>query len=76
MTYIWNIYEPCDPVNYDQEDPYDIFVYALRMEDAPLPNAPLYLEGRRRCIIAIKPDTAMNDVNVSEGESYYKVCVV
>lgn len=76
MTYIWNIYEPCDPVDYDTEDPFDIFVYALRIEDAPLLNAPLYIEGRRCRIIALKPDTAMDSVNVSTDERYYKVCIV
>mgnify|MGYP003297202887 CR=1 FL=1 len=75
MTYIWNIYEPCDPINYDPEDPYDIFVYSLRKEDAPQPNAPMYIEGRRCRIVAIKPDTGMNSVNVSTDEKYYKVCV-
>lgn len=74
--YIWNIYEPCDPVNYDPEDPFDIFIYSLRRDDAPLANAPLYVEGRRCRIIAIVPDQAQNEVCVSGSDSYYKVCVI
>ena len=46
MTHVWNIYEPCDPQDLG-DDPFDIFVYTLRREEAPLLNAPIYLEGRR-----------------------------
>lgn len=75
MTYIWNIYEPADPNDYDQEDPYDIFVYSLRKESAPELNAPLYVEGRMCHIIACRIDRAQNEVTVNGDECYYKVAV-
>ena len=46
MIYIWNIYEPLDEKDYDENDPFDVFIYALRKEEAPQKNAVLYVEGK------------------------------
>jgi hypothetical protein len=76
MDCIWNIYEPSDTEQYDQEDPFDVFLFALRKEDVPQRNSLLYVEGRQRRIIAVKVDTALSQVCGFDTVSYYKVCVV
>jgi len=74
MTHIWNIYEPADP-NNPGDDPFDIFLYSLRREEAPQLNALIYVEGKRCRAIAIAIDHSRNDVNAFDGECYYKVAV-
>ncbi len=77
MICVWNIYEPCDPHDYESDaDPFDIFLYALRREDAPLASAPIYIEGRRYRIVAVAHDAALTEVSTRGDEQYYKVCVV
>jgi hypothetical protein len=75
MIHVWNIYEPCDPRDLG-DDPFDIFVYSLRREEAPLLNAPIYLEGRRCRIVAIAKDHSKTEVFGFGEEQYHKVCVV
>lgn len=75
MTYIWNIYEPCDPTDIG-DDPFDIFIFTLRRDDPPHVGGQLYVEGRNRRIVTCVPDRNLTDVNVFDGECYYKVCVV
>ncbi len=77
MACIWNIYEPCDPE--DQEagvDPYDIFVYALRRDEAPHVGDLVYSEGRNRKVIACTADWNMTEVQAQADDVYYKVCIV
>ena len=76
MIYIWNIYEPCDEENYDENDPFDIFVYALRKEEAPQKNVILYVEGKKRRIVAVAQDRTKNDIMGFGTECYYKVGVI
>ena len=76
MTYIWNIYEPSDIGQYDETDPFDVFIYSLRREEAPQLNSSLYVEGRRCRIIAITRDSKMDEVCGFGDETYYKVCVI
>jgi len=74
MTYIWNIYEPADPVN-PGEDPFDVFLYSLRKEDIPHANDIIHVEGERKRIIAIEKDHRRNELLACDEEFYYKVCV-
>lgn len=75
MTYIWNIYEPADAQDMG-EDPFDIFVYALRRDDAPHVGDLVYLEGANHRVVACRPDHSMTEVMVTDDAIYYKVCVV
>lgn len=75
MTYVWNIYEPADPHDIG-EDPFDIFVYSLRKEEAPLLNELVYIEGRRCHIISFALDHSKSEVYGFGQELYYKVCVI
>ena len=74
MTYIWNIYETADDV-CTAADPFDIFLYSIRKDEAPLANDVIHIEGQRRRIIAIMPDHRRNEVNAFADERYFKVCV-
>lgn len=75
MTYIWNIYEPIDRSDITG-DPYDVFVYALRQDEAPHIGDLVYIEGSNHKVIACTPDHNMTDVQAQAGTLYYKVCVV
>jgi len=74
VTYIWNIYEPADAGD-PGDDPFDVFLYALRKEDVPHTNDPIHVEGQRKRIIAIQKDQRRNELLASHDEEYYKVCV-
>ena len=76
MIYIWNIYEPLDEKDYDENDPFDVFIYALRKEEAPQKNAVLYVEGKKRRIIAVAKDHNKDDILGFGSECYYKVGVI
>ena len=75
MTYIWNIYEPCDPGDIG-EDPFDIFVYSLRKEEAPHVGDLIYIEGSNHRVVACRADHDLSYVQVQDDAVYYKVCVV
>lgn len=75
MTYIWNIYEPCDPTDLG-EDPFDVFVYTLRRDNPPQVGEAIYLEGRKCRIVAIAIDHSKTEVFGFGEEKYYKVCAV
>jgi len=75
MTHIWNIYEPCDAQDIG-DDPFDIFVYSLRQEEAPHVGTPIYVEGRRCRIIAVAKDHGKTEVYGFGDVEYHKVCVV
>lgn len=75
MTHIWNIYEPADPQDLTS-DPFDIFVYSLRQGEEPFVGHPLFIEGRRVKIIAIKPDLRRTETNGDPQECFYKVAVI
>lgn len=74
MTYIWNIYEPADTAN-PGDDPFDVFLYALRKEDVPHTNDTIHVDGQRKKIIAIQIDHRRNETLACDDELYYKVCV-
>ena len=76
MTFILNIYQPCDVSDYNQEDPFDIFVCTLRQEEEPQLNALVYVEGKKCRIVAVKADAKRREVSIDAEERYYKVCVV
>lgn len=75
MTHIWNIYEPCDPSDLG-EDPYDIFVYTLRRDEAPHLGDPIYIEGRHCRIVATAHDHSRTELLASDDECYHKVCAM
>lgn len=75
MIHVWNIYEPSDPQEIG-DDPFDIFLYTQRHDEAPLVGSPIYIEGRRCRIIAIAPDHNKTDVFGFGTEQYHKVCAV
>jgi hypothetical protein len=75
MTYIWDIYEPADAQCYNAEDPFDIFIFSLRRDEAPRVGSAITVEGRMRRIIAVAIDHNKNEVFGLGGEQYYKVCV-
>lgn len=75
MTHIWNIYEPCDPKDLG-DDPFDIFVYTLRREEAPRLGDPIYIEGRHCRIVAIADDHSKTEVYGFGKEKYHKVCAL
>lgn len=74
MTHIWTIYEPCDPQDLG-DDPFDIFIYALRKDEEPQLGAPLFIEGRKVKIISIQLDQRRTETNGNPDEIFYKVAV-
>lgn len=76
MRYIWNIYEPSDPQDVNEEDPYDVFVYSQTMEEVPHTGDLIYLEGRNHRVLACTVDWNMTEAQVRNDVTYYKVCVV
>lgn len=75
MKYIWNIYEPCDPSDMN-EDPYDIFVFTQTMEEVPHVGGLIYQEGRNHRVVACCVDWNLTEAQVREDVVYYKVCIV
>lgn len=75
MDYIWNIYEPLDPQDL-QDDPFDVFVYAQRMTDIPHQGDLVYLEGRNHRVIACRLDHNLTESQVQQNVVYYKVCIL
>lgn len=75
MSYIWNIYEPCDPHDI-VGDPYDIFVYSVRKDNLPHIGDLIVVEGYNHRVIACTPDHNLTEVQVGDDVLYYKVCVV
>lgn len=76
MTYIWNIYEPCDPQDIRLDDPYDVFIYAQRMAEAPHIGDRVYVEGCNCRIIACRYDAGLTEAEVLGDKQYYKVCIL
>ena len=76
MRYIWNIYEPSDPQDINEEDPFDVFVYSQTMEEVPHTGDLIYLEGRNHRVLACAVDWNMTEAQVRNDVTYYKVCVV
>lgn len=76
MRYIWNIYEPSDLQDVNEEDPYDVFVYSQTMEEVPHAGDLIYLEGRNHHVLACTVDWNMTEAQVRNDVTYYKVCVV
>lgn len=75
MTYIWNIYEPCDPQDLT-DDPYDIFIYSLHKDEVPHVGDLVYVEGCNHRVVACKPDYGRTEVMVVDDAVIYKVCIV
>ena len=75
MTYIWDIYEPADAQCYNADDPFDIFIFSLRRDEAPHAGSAITVEGRMRRIIAVAIDHKKNEVLGFGRDCYYKVCV-
>ena len=76
MRYIWNIYEPSDPQDVNEEDPYDVFVYSQTMEEVPHTGDLIYLEGHNHRVLACTVDWNMTEAQVRNDVIYYKVCVI
>lgn len=75
MKYIWNIYQPYDPTDLG-DDPFDIFVYSIRMDEEPFLNCSLYVEGKPCKIVSIQKDHGLSETTGFDNEQYFKVAVV
>lgn len=76
MEFVWNIYEPADPTDIHADDPFDVFVYAQRMAEAPHVGGRVYVEGRNCRILACRLDVGRTEAEVRGDVTYYKVCAV